>query len=326
LFDDHLSLLRCCPMDPPVPRPYHAAMEVSDDPPPRTRCVRRSGSKRELERPSLVLTALDIDNAIEFDGHAWGLWVADADAARAELELSSYAEEARTRPPPRPTVAVVDSGIPGVLVYLTIIWLLPSLEADATFGWHWLASGEMDAGLVVHGEWWRTITALTLHADLGHLVANSLAGVVFGVLVGRHFGSGLGWLLMLVCGALANGVDAMLQSSDFRSIGASTATFASIGMVGAFVWRRGYYRTLDWRRSLAPIFAAVALLAYTGVEGENIDVVAHVMGFTAGLLCGFAAAPFDLRRLGGGVQTTCGFAAVALVAIAWSLAGRTAVS
>jgi rhomboid protease GluP len=295
-------------------------MEVSDDPPPR--CIRRSGSKRELERPSLVLTALDIDNAVDFDGHAWGLWVADADAERAEAELSSYAEEARARPPPRPTVPIVDNGIPGILAYLSIIWLLPTLEADATFGWNWLSCGQMDAGRVVTGEWWRTITALTLHADLGHLVANSLAGVVFGVLVGRHFGSGLGWLLILVCGALGNAGDALLQESDFRSIGASTATFASIGMVGAFVWRRGYYRTLDWRRSFAPIFSAVALLAYTGVEGENIDVVAHVMGFAAGLACGFAMAPFDLRRLGPIVQTACGAAAVALIVIAWTLAGR----
>jgi membrane associated rhomboid family serine protease len=299
-------------------------MEVSDDPPPRTRCVRRSGSKRELERPSLVLTALDIDNAIDFDGHVWGLWVADADAVRAEAELSSYAEEVHARPPPRPVVAVVDNGIPGILAYLSIIWLLPSLEADATFGLDWLSRGEMDAGLVMHGEWWRTITALTLHADLGHLVANSLAGVVFGVLVGRHFGSGLGWLLVLVCGALGNAADAMLQESDFHSIGASTATFAAIGMVGAFVWRRGYYRTLDWRRSFAPIFAAVALLAYTGVEGENIDVIAHVMGFAVGLICGFAAAPFDLRRLGAGAQTACGVVAVAIVAFAWTLAGHAA--
>jgi len=298
-------------------------MEVSDDPPPRTRCVRRSGSKRELERPSLVLTALDIDNAIDFDGHAWGLWVADADAVRAEAELSSYAEEARARPPPRPTVAVVDNGIPGILAYLSIIWLLPSLEADATFGWNWLDIGEMDAGRVMHGAWWRTITALTLHADLGHLVANSLVGVVFGVLVGRHFGSGLGWLLVLACGAIGNGIDATLQASDFRSIGASTATFASIAMVGAFVWRRGYYRTVDWRRSLAPIFAALALLAYTGVEGENIDVVAHLAGFAAGLACGAVAAGFDIRRLGPIVQTACGLAATAIIAIAWSLAGRT---
>ncbi len=301
-------------------------MEVSGEPQPRPHRVRHSGNKRELEQPSLVLTALGIENAIDFDGHGWGLWVADTDSVRAEAELASYAEEARSRPPPRPTVVVVDNGVPGVLGYLCVIWLLPTLEADATFGWHWLSIGQMDAGLVMAGEWWRTLTALTLHANLGHLVANSIAGIVFGVLVGRHFGSGLGWLLVLACGAIGNGVDAVFQdvvfqSSDFISIGASTATFASIALVGAFVWRRGYYRTLDWRRSFAPIFAAIALLAYTGIEGENIDVVAHVAGFAVGLTCGLVAAPFDLRRLGAFGQTLCGVAAVALIVAAWTLAG-----
>ncbi len=299
-------------------------MEVSGEPHPHR--ILHSGSKRELEQPSLVLTALGIENAIDFDGHGWGLWVADADSVRAEAELASYAEEARSRPPPRPNVVVVDNGVPGVLAYLCVIWLLPSLEADATFGWHWLSIGQMDAGLVMAGEWWRTITALTLHANLGHLMANSIAGIVFGVLVGRHFGSGLGWLLVLACGAIGNGIDAMFQASDFRSIGASTATFASIAIVGAFVWRRGYYRTLDWRRSFAPIFAALALLAFTGIEGENIDVVAHVAGFAVGLLCGLVAAPFDLRRIGAFGQTLCGAAAVALLVAAWTLAGLAALS
>ena len=56
-----------------------------------------------------------------------------------------------------------------------------------------------------------------------------------------------------------------VQPEDFRSIGASTATFAAVGIVGAFVWRRGYYRAVDWRRSVAPVFAAIAMLAFTGM-------------------------------------------------------------
>ena len=66
-------------------------MEVSGEPRPHR--ILHSGSKRELEQPSLVLTALGIENAIDFDGHGWGLWVADADSVRAEAELASYAEE-----------------------------------------------------------------------------------------------------------------------------------------------------------------------------------------------------------------------------------------
>ena len=85
--------------------------------------------------------------------------------------------------------------------FLLVIWLLPSLEAAATFGWNWRSIGSMDAGLVASGQWWRTVTALTLHGDLGHLMGNSLFGAVFGMFAGRHLGSGLAWLLVLLCGA-----------------------------------------------------------------------------------------------------------------------------
>lgn len=298
-----------------------AIMDVFDDPLLRA-CIRRDHNRHSLERASLVLTAIDIANDIEPDGAQWSLWVADAEAMRASAELETYAQENRPGYTPRPRVTPIDSGWVGVIGYLLIIWMLPSLEASAAFNWNWRTAGAMDAGLVMQGEWWRTITALTLHADLGHLMANSLFGAVFGWFAGRHLGSGFGWLLVLLCGALGNALDASVQSDDFRSIGASTATFASIGIVGAFVWRRGYYRAVDWRRSLAPIFAAIALLAYTGVEGENIDVVAHLMGFAAGICCGIAAAGIDIRRIGIAGQLLCGSSAVSIIAIAWSLAGH----
>jgi hypothetical protein len=96
-------------------------------------------------------------------------------------------------------------------------------------------------------------------------VALALFGGVFGV-VGRHFGSGLGWLLIVLCGAAGSCARRGMANRrlPFHRRDHLAATFASIGLVGSFVWRRGYYRTTDWRRSFAPIFAALALLAYTG--------------------------------------------------------------
>ena len=299
-------------------------MDAFDEPLLLRACIRRGPDRRPLERDSLVLTAIAIENRIDPDGAEWCLWVPVEHANRAHAELEKYSFENRPRFAPRPQVITIDSGLPGVLCFLLVIWLLPSLEAAATFGWHWRSIGEMDAGLVATGQWWRAITALTLHADLGHLMGNSLFGVVFGIFAGRHLGSGLGWLLIVVCGAVGNLLDAALQPEDFRSIGASTATFAAVGIVGAFVWRRGYYRAVDWRRSVAPVFAAIAMLAFTGMGGENTDVVAHVMGFAAGLLCGVGAAAFDVRQMPRWGQWCCGSAALALVVGAWTLAGISA--
>jgi membrane associated rhomboid family serine protease len=274
-----------------------------------------------LAEASLVLTALDIDNDIVADGGYWCLMVRPADASRASRELEAYRAENPGASRANFRIPTIDSGWAGVAAYLLIIWLLPSVEGAATFGWNWLAIGQLQAGEVAQGAWWRTITALTLHADLGHLLGNSIFGALFGLFAGRHLGSGLAWLLILLCGALGNGVDAWLRPEDFRAIGASTATFAALALVGGFVWRRGYYSRIGWRRSLAPIFAAIALLAFTGVSGENIDVVAHFAGFLLGLGCGVLIAGVDVRRLGRSGQWLAGFAAIALVVAAWTLAG-----
>ncbi len=270
---------------------------------------------------SLVLAAVSIDHEIEFDGHDWCLWVSGRDAVAAEGELASYQHE--NIPPKRVyrPVQTVDSGWLGVFGYLLVIWALPSLEGARVFGWQWRESGVMDADLVVAGAWWRTVTSLTLHADLAHLVGNSVFGAAFGLFVGRYLGSGLGWLLVLLAGALGNGIDAVYRQPEFRSLGASTATFASLSLVGAFVWRRGYLRGWDWRRRFAPVFGGVALLVYTGFGGGNTDVVAHVSGFGVGLLLGLALGGIDVRRLGRGLQVLCGSAALAVVAWAWYLAG-----
>ena len=281
--------------------------------------IRRAPDHSVLAEASFVLSAVGIEHAIDRDGDVWVLLVPPAFAKRADTELENYRQEKRRAPPRRSPPTVVDRGWSGVAGYLLVIWMMPTLEW-LVVGQPWRDGGEMQASLVLAGQWWRTITALTLHADLGHLAANSAFGAVIGLLVGRNFGSGLGWLLIVVCGAAGNALDAAWRPEDFRSIGASTAVFAAVGLVGSFVWRRGYYRTTDWRRSFAPIAATIALFAYAGTAGEDTDVVAHATGLACGLVCGGVAGGFDIRRIGVVGQYCAGAAAVGLVAIAWWIA------
>ena len=113
----------------------------------------------------------------------------------------------------------------------------------------------------------------------------------------------------------------MHAQAVFRSLGASTATFGALGVGATFFWRHGYFRGRSWKRNFAPVFAGIALLAFTGVGDENTDVVAHFMGFIAGTLLGLGAASFDLRRLGRSGQYLSGGFALGLLAVAWYLAG-----
>lgn len=284
-------------------------------------CIRTSRSRPDLNELSLVLTAVDVPHRIDFDGHVWGLWVDTGDVAAANAELDKYDRENRAPAGPVRQARIVDSGVAGVLAYLLVIWALPSLEYAHALGWDWREAGVMHATRVTQGEWWRAVTAMTLHADLAHLVANSMFGAVFGLFVGRYLGSGLGWLLVVLAGTGGNLLNAYLQHDGFRSLGASTATFAALALAGAFVWRRGYLRGWDWRRRFAPVFGGIAMLAYTGFGGGNTDVVAHVTGFGCGLVLGLAAGGFDPRALGRTGQALGGALALALVAGAWTAAG-----
>lgn len=286
--------------------------------------LRSSLSRRTVTEAALVLAAMQIPHRTQWRGHAWLLLIPAQDVVRAEAQLRSYDAENRRQVAPPPYIHVFERGWVGVLVFLAILWLLPNLEAEGAFGWDWREDGLMQAGLVQEGQWWRTFTALTLHGDLGHIVGNSVFAAVFGVFVGRHLGAGFGWLLVLLSGALGNFANALMQPAAFTSLGASTANFAALGLTGAFMWRRRRAGNMAWRQSFAPLFAAVALLAYTGVGGERTDVVAHFTGFAAGVGGGLLASTFDIRRLGKSGQIICGGFALWLLAYAWLKAGTAA--
>ncbi len=259
---------------------------------------------------------MGIDNSLERTAHGWVVKVPQEDAPEAYRQLNLYWEENKPAGTPA-ELAEVDSGYPGIVGYLLVIWCIPALEYFTRADFR--SVGGLHAEAVTSGEWWRAATALTLHADLGHIAANSLFGCVFGLFVGRHLGSGLGWLLVLVCGVLGNLANAYVQPDVFRAIGASTATFAALGIVPAYLWRSGAFHGRDFKRGFAPIFGAIALLAFTGFGGENVDVVGHICGFLAGIGMGLAVANVDLEKLSLADQQRAGGAAVILVASAWLL-------
>lgn len=275
-------------------------------------------TKRAVNEAGLVLTAVGIDHHITRHHHGWAIEVHAEDAARAHQQLEHYWHENQPSSDVPVDAQIIDSGWAGVVGYMFVIWLIPALAAFSELDFRTL--GRLDAGAVMGGEWWRAATALTLHADMGHIASNSLFGCVFGLFVGRYLGSGLGWLLVLICGIAANLLNALVQPDQFRAIGASTATFAALGIVPAFGWRKGFFRGNGFKRGFAPLFGAIALLAYTGFGSENVDALGHIFGFAAGIGMGFLAARRDLTTLSLADQQRAGIAALLLMGVAWIFA------
>lgn len=284
--------------------------------------IRIGRHRGTLAEMGLVLTAVGIPHRLEERIEGWTLLVDEGHVAQALEELGDYQEEQSGEAPPPEIAPPVDDGRWGILGFLVVIWAVPYLQGEAPFGADMLRAGRMQAGLVEVGEWWRTITALTLHGDSGHILSNSAFGAFFGLYVARGLGSGVGWLLVLLAGALGNGANALIQADAFSSIGASTATFAALGLFAAVAWARGEIRRgSGWRRGVAPLFAGFALVVWTGTGGENTDVAAHFTGFGAGAVLGALSGQLPRDAFARpALQLGAGALALALPVLAWRLA------
>jgi membrane associated rhomboid family serine protease len=194
----------------------------------------------------------------------------------------------------------------GLVLFLGILALHVWTGPDSA-GSEWFAKGSADAKAIVHGQWWRVITALTLHADAGHAVGNALLGGVLLTLLAHNLGAGAASLLVLLAGALGTLAAAEVLRRDFVSIGASTAVFGALGALAALPQHR--------RRAWVPLGAGIALLAFLGTS-KRADLAGHLCGFLAGVLLGWVAglAPRLRSRVAQGALAV---AAMAVPVFAW---------
>jgi membrane associated rhomboid family serine protease len=281
--------------------------------------VHRSHWRNDCEERSFMLHAVGIDSQVIWLGRAWGLVVPlDAQAA-AQLQLERYEREnppRRRELPPEPLHATAWLGS---AAYAFVMLLAGYLAGRAALGYDWLQAGALLTGPTRSGEYWRAVTALTLHLDVGHLLANLGFGTVFGLLAGQLLGPGIAWASVLAAAAAANLLNAFIQPVTHSSVGASTAVFATLGLLAAYAWRKRAGQGDRWAYRWAPLVAGVILLGFTGAGGERTDVLAHLMGFAMGVLAGVAHATWRVPR-GAVAQVAAGLLSLALVGVAWMLA------
>ncbi len=285
--------------------------------------VRHCTSQTDANQYALVLTAVGIPShtAAEDDGVV--LYVGVTDAVEAIRQLGAYDEEEarRIRAPSRPKFLVPKPE--GPLAFIAVMLFFFAAPEASAWNIDWLARGAAQSGLIMAGEWWRTVTALFLHVDGSHLLGNLGMGVVVGLLVAQLLGSGVAWLAVLVSGILGNALNAAIQLPSHTAIGASTAIFGGIGLLAGFTqvssaapWHKGARR---W----APVGAGLGLLVLMGTAGERTDIWAHVTGFVTGGLMGLLFGRFGTGLVGRPrVQAASGLAIVAVIGAAWLAAIR----
>jgi len=278
--------------------------------------VARYSRRSDAEGGALVLVAIGITSRLVQRENRTAVFVTGDDALRAQYELTEYDRENIRRS--EPALPSLWAGLDGALAYSALLIVLYVAAGREMFGLDWTEAGYAGGSIVFGGEWWRAFTALTLHADLGHLASNVFAGSILGMLLAQALGQGLSWLAILLAGAIGNALNASVEPVAHASIGASTAIFGALGLLAALMWRR---QTARWARGLRtwlPLAAGVMLLAFLGFGGEQTDFGAHIAGFFVGIAGGVGLSLIIERVPRGRVaQGVYALTALILIGASW---------
>ncbi len=245
-------------------------------------------TRRQLKTWPLVLAAKQVPYRSErAPSSHWELHVPAPYYLLACRELQHYEEENRNWPPPAISIETTEN----TTITLWLLILLALFHNLTTHQIHfsifqnvdWFSAGNADAQKILAGQWWRTITSLTLHSGPLHLTGNIIFGGIIITRLAHLLRSGPAWLLTIVSAALANFLNALAHGQQHHSIGFSTAVFSALAILCVSTMKLQTRRS--WRRWLLPLMAGCALLALLGTSGEQTDLGAHLFGFLSGLAC-----------------------------------------
>jgi len=236
----------------------------------------------------LVVLAMGLSYWLVRDESGYRLLIEGWAAEPVREQLEKFDRESLRWPPPPLPLSTRKAEFTTPLLWTLVV--LAAFTAQTRWPGQLEAVGAIDRDAIFsRGEWWRLGTALFLHADFGHLVSNLVCGLFVFSAVVSTLGRWRGWLLLFLASVAGNlAATAVHYGADYRSLGASTAIFAGLGLLTG----RAMLAALQadhphrWRNLFMPLAAGAALLGLYGAGGPDVDVLAHLMGFSAGLLLG----------------------------------------
>lgn len=144
---------------------------------------------------------------------------------------------------------------------------------------------------VYHGQCWRLITPIFLHANLSHVVFNSFALVLFAPALEQMLGRVRFILFYFLTGIIGNvGTFIINPVSIIPHLGASGAIYGLFGIYMFMVYFRKHL--IDKANSQIVTIVFVIGLVMTFIQ-PNINIAAHIFGFVGG----FAFASLFLTRV-----------------------------
>ncbi|MFT4547931.1 MAG: rhomboid protease GluP [Verrucomicrobiales bacterium] len=269
-------------------------------------------SRSAAEEHGLVVVAMQMACWILSPSKAdsgYRIAVRPTDQARALAEIAAYEEDARDaeQSPGRPLPSFENGHWFAFAYALVLILCFIHQGRDTNFEERYLANNH---SIIDDGKTYLAGSALLLHGSVFHIASNICSGILFGVFVAGSIGPKLGWSLIVLSGAAGNLINAHhYYPALHRSLGASTAVFGAIGILTGFGLIAAFLspKSAPWARAIIPIAGGVGLLGWLGLgDSGNVDVMAHVFGFAAGIPLGFVAGWIRILRYSEAAATQSG--------------------
>ena len=247
--------------------------------------LRVTADSRVADEWALVLITQGLSPSLHHDEGGVALSVPVEEVEMALAGLAAYEKE-NTAPVRNQNGADDFASLIAGIVVAGVLILSHAVAVRWKEAAPWFDQGSAEASRILDGELWRTVTALTLHADLVHLFSNAVAAAIFVTALSSIVGAGLAFALVVLAGACGNLANALVQGSSHISVGASTAIFGTVGVLGTLGLVRRRREPARRRRAWIPIAAALGLLAMLGTGTGRTDLLAHLFGFFCGALLG----------------------------------------
>lgn len=143
--------------------------------------------------------------------------------------------------------------------------------------------------LIANGQWWRFFTCALLHADIIHLLVNSVSLRNIGSSLERVVG-GPRFLAIYWISALA-GSYASYRFSPGPSVGASGAIMGLVGAQCVFLFRHRDMLTVSGHSVFTSLLQTIVSNLAFGYFVRNVDNWGHLGGLFGGVACAWILGP-----------------------------------
>ncbi|MFM1943973.1 MAG: hypothetical protein RI897_2955 [Verrucomicrobiota bacterium] len=275
-------------------------------------------SQRRGKEWALALLSQGIESELLRSPHGWILLLNPALLPKAREVIHLYQKENRHWHRYFQSTPDITGFHPAALLWTLLVAALYAITSFAP-------QSITDAGLcstngLLAGEYQRLFTAISLHANLAHLLGNLIFGTILLGYAMARFGGGWTLLSTFLSGAAANILSAWIHGPHHHGLGASGMVMAALGLLAISLPPPSAQPNTWQRWLLRGILAAGLLFVLIGLD-PSTDVIAHSGGFLAGILSGLILRVLPQQVLHGNRPNHyAAILALTLLLATWALA------